>query len=221
MFVRCLSSGSVRSLKKKTCFSKTRGILLWKSEVFGWAEENWGTENDYTVAFEHLFGFSGLVCTVHPMIFSWQRVFRLLSLLFCISRRKLYFITNPKVLFYYMNINPSKGKENKAHLCLSLLIPEDTDTSLTLAWNRTSHSLYFTTGCIQILFLYLLRLISRLVSRWSYTTVLKIVIKSLQPRPWDCNFHIDPSPASGIDMDCGSVTAAGPPCAPGRCQCLW
>lgn len=138
--------------KKKTCFSKTRGILLWKSEVFSWAEENWGTERDYTVAFEHIFGCSGLVCTLHPVIFSWQRVFRLLSLLFCISRRKLYFITNAKVLFYYMNINPSKGKENKAHLCLSLLIPEDADTSLTLAWNCTSHSLYFTTGCVQTLF---------------------------------------------------------------------
>lgn len=137
----------------KIYFSKTRGILLWKSVESGKLRHT-------------LIGFSGLICTVHPVIFNWQRVFLLLSFLFflfffCISRRKLYSITFPKVIFY--SKNHCQGKENKAQLCLSLLMPADTDTSSTLGWNHTRSNLHEHT------FLYLLRFISRLVSRWSYS----------------------------------------------------
>lgn len=140
----------------------------------------------------------------------------------CISRRKLYFITTPKVIFYSKNL--SQGKENKAQLRLSLLTPADTDTSLTLG--LTCHT---WSSVHQHTFLYLLRLISRLVSRWSYPTVLKIVIKSLQPRPRDCNFPIDP-PVSAASTWIGVQERhchRTPPCPPlplvalSQQQCPW
>lgn len=157
------------------------------------------------------------------MIFNWQRVFLLLSLLFffCIRRRKLCFITTPKVISY--SKNPSQGKENKAQLCTSLLTPADTDTSLTLGWNHTWSSLHEHT------FLRMLGLISRLVSRWSYTTVLKIVIKSLQPDHGTAIFSlILLRQQHQHGLSCGNVTAVEPPCVPplplvalNQQQCLW
>lgn len=180
VFVRCLSSGGVRSFQRPT---------FQKQEAFSFenhrSSAGQGKTHIRSLVLVDWFGLFILWYLIDKEIF-----FLLLSLLFLHEQKKALFHYNPKVIFY--SKNPSQGKENKAQQCLSLLTPADTDTSLTSGRNHTWSSLHEHT------FLYLLRLISRLVSRWSYATDLKNVIKSLQPRPRDCVFPIDPPVSAAL-----------------------
>lgn len=120
-------------------------------------------------------------------------------------------------------LNTCKGKENKAELCRSLLTPKDTWHFIDV---RLKSQVMFAI-CYRWLHkstsLYLLRLISRLVSRWSYRTVFKIVIKSLETSPCDAVFTlISYCQQHWHGMACGStMTAASSPRASpatGQCQ---
>jgi len=67
----------------------------------------------YTAAFGHLIGFSELVCTIHHVIFSWQRVFLLLAFLFCVSRRKLFSLQIQKSYSIIWLLIPAEARKMK------------------------------------------------------------------------------------------------------------
>lgn len=145
-------------------------------------------------------------------LLTWLRFFLLPSFLFGAIRRKLYFIMNSRSFLCSEHLQRQRKQSR------TLLFSLDTRRHQHFIDVRLKSQVMFAihySWLHKVSSLYLLRLISSLVSRWSYRTVFKIVIKSLEASPCDAIFTlISYRQQQWHGMACGNtMTAASSPWA--------